>query len=95
MYDLYEYNFYYIAPVIPLLLYNIYNFLNIGSMIKVIHCFYYMYMKAVLCITVLVDGRVVSGSCDKTLRIWNLTSGKCDKVLEGHTKVSIYAIVMI
>ena len=33
----------------------------------------------------LPDGRVLSGSCDKTLRVWNLTSGACEAVLKGHT----------
>jgi WD40 repeat protein len=27
----------------------------------------------------------ISGSRDKTLRVWNLNSGKCLKILEGHT----------
>ena len=38
---------------------------------------------------VLADGRVVSGSKDKTLRVWNPTTGVCDVVLEGHTAVSV------
>ena len=37
---------------------------------------------------VLPDGRIVSGSYDKILRIWNSTSGKCEVVLEGHSDVS-------
>ena len=27
----------------------------------------------------------VSGSDDKTVRLWNVESGKCLKILEGHT----------
>ncbi len=37
---------------------------------------------------VLQDARIVSGSHDSTLRIWNVTSGKCEMVLEGHHGVS-------
>ena len=37
---------------------------------------------------VLPDGRVVIGSQDKTVRIWNPSSGECERVLEGHTLVS-------
>jgi WD40 repeat protein len=42
----------------------------------------------VLSIAVLPDGRIVSGSGDNTLRIWNSTSGECEVVLEGHSSVS-------
>ncbi len=37
---------------------------------------------------VLPDGRIVSGSDDDTLRIWNSTSRECEVVLEGHSSVS-------
>jgi hypothetical protein len=36
----------------------------------------------------LPDGRIVTGSGDKMVCIWNAESGDCDKVLEGHTGVS-------
>lgn len=36
-------------------------------------------------VSVLPDGRIVSGSGDCTLRIWNITTGVCDHVLIGHT----------
>ena len=37
---------------------------------------------------VLPDGRIVSGSYDSTLRIWNSASGECEVLLEGHSDVS-------
>ena len=42
---------------------------------------------------VLADGRVVSGSVDTTLRVWNPTTGVCDVVLKGHSKVSVAVYV--
>ena len=39
-------------------------------------------------VTVLPNGRVVSGSDDKTVRIWNPSSGECELELKGHTSVS-------
>ena len=43
--------------------------------------------QGVLSLAVLADGHLVSGSQDKTVRIWNLVSGTCDRVLDGHTGV--------
>ena len=37
------------------------------------------------CVIQLADLRLASSSKDKTIRIWNLISGKCELVLEGHT----------
>ena len=37
---------------------------------------------------VLSDGRIVSGSDGKSLRIWNGASGECERVMEGHSHVS-------
>ena len=37
---------------------------------------------------VLSDGRIVSGSSDSTVRIWNGASGECERVLKGHSHVS-------
>jgi WD40 repeat protein/Cdc6-like AAA superfamily ATPase len=40
----------------------------------------------VKCVSITSDGnRVISGSQDKTLRIWDLESGRCINTLEGHT----------
>jgi WD40 repeat protein len=39
----------------------------------------------VTCLSVLPDGRVVSGSYDKTPRVWQPATGVCERVLVGHT----------
>ena len=36
-----------------------------------------------LCIS--LDGRLVSGSGDKSMKTWDLSSGECLKTLEGHS----------
>lgn len=42
--------------------------------------------KSVSCAYVPPDGRLaISGSGDRTVRLWDLESGECLKVLEGHT----------
>lgn len=32
------------------------------------------------------DGRLVSGSVDKSIKIWDLKSGKCENTLNGHSR---------
>ena len=39
-------------------------------------------------VALLSDGRVVSGSCDNTLKVWDSVSGQCLQTLSGHTDVS-------
>ena len=39
----------------------------------------------VLCIAVLPHGRVVSGSGDCTLKVWDVATGKCVATLQGHS----------
>ena len=46
------------------------------------------------CLAVLPDGRIVSGSCDNTIRIWSPDTGDCLRTLKGHTKqVSCVAVL--
>ena len=33
-------------------------------------------------------GYIISGSYDKTVRIWNADTGECVRTLEGHSHVS-------
>ncbi|HEY4714773.1 MAG TPA: hypothetical protein VIH30_11115, partial [Aquirhabdus sp.] len=54
---------------------------------------------AVMCVSVFVgsDGtnRIVSGSDDKTLKVWNAESGVCERTLQGHTDwVTCVAVFM-
>ena len=39
------------------------------------------------------DGRVVSGSEDKTVRIWGV-NGECERILKGHTG-NVYAVASL
>jgi WD40 repeat protein len=39
----------------------------------------------VLCLLLLSNGQLASGSGDKTIKIWNTVTGDCIKTLEGHT----------
>ena len=48
----------------------------------------FLFAQGVTSVAVLADGRVVSGSSDETVRVWNLATGACDNVLEWHTSVS-------
>ena len=43
------------------------------------------HIDEVNCISVLPDGRIISGSYDKTLKIWNPSTGNCDHTFIGHT----------
>ena len=46
-------------------------------------------LQPVRSVAVLPDGRLASGSADKSVFIWDLTTGSCVRVLQGHTNVSI------
>jgi WD40 repeat protein len=41
----------------------------------------------VVCVAILPDGRVVSGSHDCTIKIWNPRTGKCDSTFTGHDDI--------
>jgi WD40 repeat protein len=49
---------------------------------KIVHSF--KDNTSIRCIAILSDGRIVSGSDDCTLKIWNLQTGKCDIIFRGH-----------
>jgi WD40 repeat protein len=43
----------------------------------------------VRCVVAMSDGRrVVSGSDDNTLRVWDVDTGECVRALKGHGRVS-------
>ena len=42
------------------------------------------HLDTVLCFAVLPDGRLVSGSKDTTIKIWNLQTEKCEHTFEGY-----------
>jgi len=48
----------------------------------------------VRCLIQLSDGRLVSGSADVTLKIWDTISGRCLITLQGHTE-SVYCMIQL
>ena len=50
--------------------------------------------NSVSCLAQLSDGRVVSGSCDNTLKVWNVATVVCEQTLEGHSD-PVYCLLQI
>ena len=50
-------------------------------------------MQWVSSVAVLSDGRIVSGSGDKTIRVWDATTGATTQVLRGHDEVRVYSTI--
>ena len=46
----------------------------------------------VYCVVQLADGRALSASDDKSLRVWDLTTGSCTQELTWHTKAVYYVV---
>lgn len=46
------------------------------------------------CLAELGDGRLVSASWDKELRVWDVASGNCQAVLKGHSR-GVYAVAAL
>jgi WD40 repeat protein len=47
------------------------------------------YSQRVTCVVAMSDGRrVISGSNDETLRVWDVDTGECVRELKGHREVS-------
>ena len=59
----------------------------IYSMLIIIHYHCY-YLQWVYSLVILPNGRIVSGSYDKSIKIWNTDTGTCEQTLTGHTDVS-------
>ncbi len=58
---------------------------------SVVTCVYGV-VQEVRSVAVLPDGRVVSGSDDRTVRVWDVSSGECVQTLEGHTDVRLVLV---
>ena len=48
-------------------------------------CVYILYLNPVTCLCLAPDGRLVSGSGDNSIKVWDFLSGECQLTLEGHS----------
>jgi WD40 repeat protein len=63
--------------------------LLISSLFSVMSSDLVCFSQAVRCVVALSDGRrVVSGSFESTLRVWDVDTGECVRELKGHDGVS-------
>ena len=42
----------------------------------------------------LLNGLLVSGRADDTIRLWDVDTGECEKVLEGHKRCVLSLVVL-
>jgi WD40 repeat protein len=54
---------------------------------KSLHVFDKVHGAAVLCVDVLPNGNIITGSADKTTKTWNPNNGRCLLTLIGHTQI--------
>jgi WD40 repeat protein len=63
--------------------------LHSSSLLSVMSSDLVCFSQWVRCVVALSDGRrVVSGSKDNTLRVWDVDTGECVRELKGHGDVS-------
>ena len=60
---------------------------NNGGRVMKAQCLHTLrgHRSSVLCVAALPRDRIVSGSRDKTLRVWDVTEGLCLQTMRGHT----------
>ena len=49
---------------------------------------------SVFCLSDMGDGHLLSGSADRTARIWNIETGVCERVLQGHGEAVQYSVLL-
>jgi WD40 repeat protein len=57
------------------------------------HPSYFFFSQSINCVCASSDRyRVISGSDDSTLRVWDVDTGECEQVLKGHSEVSQFVL---
>ena len=49
---------------------------------------------SVFCLSDLGNGCILSGSADRTARVWNIDSGTCIRIIEGHSEAVQYSVLL-